>query len=96
MKLAIVGSRGLDISQLSWLEPLVPKDCEAIVSGGAKGVEPVGLGDCPASGTGLHRIAAGLRAVRPRRPLDSGPGHCPGSGSGDGGVGRAPPGAPVM
>ena len=39
MKLAIVGSRGLDISQLSWLEPLVPKDCEAIVSGGAKGVD---------------------------------------------------------
>lgn len=39
MKVAIVGSREVDLSRLSWLEALVPKDCTAIVSGGARGVD---------------------------------------------------------
>lgn len=38
VKVAIVGSRELELSQLFWLEPLVP-NCEAVVSGGAKGVD---------------------------------------------------------
>ena len=39
MKVAVIGSRSLDPSRLSWLAAQLPPDCTAIVSGGAKGVD---------------------------------------------------------
>ena len=43
MKVAIVGSRDVDLSQLDWLDQQVPPDCDGFVSGGARGVDQMAV-----------------------------------------------------
>ena len=43
MKVAIVGSRDVDLSQLDWLDGQVPPDCDGFVSGGARGVDQMAV-----------------------------------------------------
>lgn len=57
MKVAVIGSRGLDVSD-DELDILVPSGCATIVSGGARGIDRCAARYAKARGLGLVEINA--------------------------------------